>query len=143
MKAKFRVGDRVRCVDADCSYVLLDSHPRGINQLEYGKEYTVSKPFLYGDGAYKYDRVELVGTTSQPGLGWNTCRFELVESASSYIICDDTLFGLGVRAERTVRSATDWIEANGTANHIYIIYERVARRKFEVVDKVQRELKAL
>lgn len=143
MKAKFKVGDRVRCVDPDCSYIFSDNHPRGVNQLVYGKEYEVSSSFLRGVGPIKWDRVTLAGTDCQGDLGWNTYRFELIESAGFYIVHDETFSGVDVAAEFTIRSATEWIEKHGVAGHVYTIRESIERRKFEVVDKVQRELKAL
>jgi hypothetical protein len=70
-------------------------------------------------------------------------RYALVEHTNSYTVhnettgceCGDSFF--------TINEATEYIQEFGIAGHTYTIRETIERRKFEVVEKVQRELKAI
>ncbi|MFL9902170.1 hypothetical protein PQR71_29210 [Paraburkholderia fungorum] len=70
-------------------------------------------------------------------------RFELVTPANSYTVHDESFSSACVGAYFTISEATEWIQAFGIAGHTYTVRESIERRKFEVVEKVQRELKAL
>jgi hypothetical protein len=128
--SKFKKGDKVRCLRGKDS----------CDELQIGAIYEVAREYVW---RCTYQRVALTTTTNNGILGWNTNRFELVTpTANSYRVRNET------HAETyghffTINEATEYILQHGIAGHTYTVQEHIERRKFEVVEKVQRELKAI
>lgn len=121
----FKVRDRVRCLDNSGYYR---------NELTIGKVYEVQD--LGGDCIY---------VQADKG-GWNVgpyaSRFELAQD-NHYTVHDETNSSMCVGAYFTIQEATEWIQSFGITGHTYTVRESIERRKFEVVEMVQRELKAI
>jgi hypothetical protein len=121
--SKFKVGDKVRCVDND-------GQPR---LLTVGATYTVT---AYPSGGNpRYVALESLG-------GYKVERFELVTPTNAYTVHDETAGGV-YESFFTINEATEYIQQHGIAGHTYTVQEHIERRCFEVVEKVQRELKAI
>jgi hypothetical protein len=71
-------------------------------------------------------------------------RFEIVTPANSYTVHDkQNCNGAEIVSCFTINEATEYILQHGIAGHTYTVQEHIERRCFEVVEKVQRELKAI
>jgi hypothetical protein len=122
--SKFKVGDSVRCIDAGWPYA---------SSLTVDKVYTVKE-------AESGNCIRVVADNGRTE-GPYAKRFELVQPTGSYTVHHDG-YQVG-DPHLTINDATNWIQDNGVGGLVYTILETIARRKFEVVEKVQRELKAL
>jgi hypothetical protein len=121
--SKFKKGDKVRCVRAS-----------GWHGLTVGKVYEVARDATDNGVCLVLDDD---GKSRTPVSN----RFELVKPTGSYTVHYDG-YQVG-DPHLTINDATNWIQDNGVGGLVYTILETIARRKFEVVEKVQRELKAI
>lgn len=127
--SKFKVGDKVQCVD--------NSHNGSHFKVDVAYVVTGYRE----EGPYKY--VTLEGESGE----WAATRFITSTIACPknhyYSVHDDNFSGASGTAFHTIDEATAWIQDRGIAGHTYTVQESIERRKFEVVEKVQRELKAI
>jgi hypothetical protein len=120
--SRFKVGDTVRPLHS-CEDVVAGKEYYVSNVTEYNGEHIVS----FRDDANDMRR-------------WNDDEFETPPTGSYTVHHDGYQVG---DPHLTINDATNWIQDNGVGGLVYTILETIARRKFEVVEKVQRELKAL
>jgi hypothetical protein len=127
--SKFKVGDKVRNVsdtewDIPVGTVCTVAEVReGIN----GRPACIKLTEYVASNAYHY-RYETGYVLVEGQHGAYTVHYD------GYQVGDPHL---------TINDATNWIQDNGVGGLVYTILETIARRKFEVVEKVQRELKAI
>lgn len=120
--SKFKKGDKVRCV--------------------LGYENCISQGTVYEVLEDTEFWVRVVSDQGEPG-GYKQHRFEIVTPTPAYSVHNESAHGMYCGDYFTIAEATTWIQENGTAGETYTVVERIERRRFEVVEKVQRELKAL
>lgn len=129
--SKFKVGDKVRAIDDGPENWAGRTH--AIN----GAVYTVAH-VTESTGSIKLAEL-LTGSPGHCRLEW---RYELVAPTNSYTVHDETFGGI-YESFFTINEVTEYIMQHGIAGHTYTVQEHIERRRFEVVEKVQRELKAI
>jgi hypothetical protein len=124
--SRFKAGDKVRAVDED------------LDGVENGKVYTVDS-VRDDDGCLILSEI-LEAHPLHARFSW---RYELVQPTNAYTVHNETFGGCYCGSFFTIAEATTWIQDDGASGETYTIRETIERRKFEVVEKVQRELKAI
>lgn len=126
----FKVGDKVRCIK---SY---------FDQIIAGHVYTVMQPHEGYENKREFVFVKREDYTNKSG-GYYATSFELVSPSNSYTVHNETNGLDHYGSFFTINEATEYIQEHGIAGHTYTVQEHIERRRFEVVEKVQRELKAI